>query len=657
MTVSSTSPAETASIDEILDANAVGLLYFERFLPLAERVPGSEVPRYDEVCARYDEQRGLNLAALTSDADAVGAMAAALGEQLDEQAQLLIVLRLRWHGEAGETAQSYVATEQERAGVLLDSVEDALQTMYAAVDVLREAVTDKAELVGSLDTDAVEGHDPDRIDALLLASGIECVPVDRATVFARVAPVFPELAERFARADVSDEFAAEVADRSREWIEGEFVPQVQRTCAAVSAACTATDTAVRECLALVVKVIEEVVHPVFDELDERSWVPRPVTEHSSERSSPENFPAAVTAGAGGEAAVTGSASAVQPPSGAPAAQPAPAPDARATGPAAWGGIENDNGREESRVDTVAGLVDGIVDGVVDDIVNRVVEALGDKIGAEAPDPVTEPGPTVGPNPTAEPDPVTESGPTVGPNPTAEPDPATTLGDPPESIPSPESGRTSEVVGERGHLEAELDGHRARIALEHDGAVSLRLETPGLGVRNFELRVGPFGLPEIVEVPGTVDPSGVGVSNRSSVSVEPTEPSAGDRTTTEPEPETEPGSPPAESGAAEPNTVTSPSVDVAPADEPQVGSAPTDSQPATPADTPAVCVPETSDEEHSVRQGSDEAHEVSEVPPAPAPAPAPVPDAVPAPAAEAPPVTEPQPSSAGSGAGLSEAGAL
>ncbi|WP_377452397.1 hypothetical protein [Rhodococcoides fascians] len=633
MTVSSTSPAEAASVDEILDANAVGLLYFERFLPLAERVPGSEVPRYDEVCAWYDEQRGLNLDALTSDADAVGAMAAALSEQLDEQAQLLIVLRLRWHGDAGETAQQYVGTEQERAGVLLDSVEDALQTMYAAVDVLREAVTDKAELVGSLDTDAVEGHDPDRTDALLLASGIECVPVDRATVFARLAPAFPEWAERFARADVSDEFAAEVADRSREWIEGEFVPHVQRTCAAMSSACTATDTAVRECLALVVKVIEEVVHPVFDELDERSWVPLVVSEHSSERSSPENSPAAVTAGAGGDAAVTGPTSTAQPPSEVPAsAQPAPAPDTRATGPKAWGETENDNGREDSRVDAVAGLVDGIVDGIVDDIVDRVVEALGDTTGDGSVSDETDAGPTAESGPTAEPDPASE------PDPTAEPNPTATLDDPSASIPSPEFGDASKVVGERGHLEAELDGHRARIALEHDGAVSLRLETPGLGVRTFELRVGPFGLPEIVEVPGTVDPSCVGVSNRSSATVEPPEPAAGDRTATDAEPEIEPAPPSAESGAPEPNTVTSPPVDVAPADEPQVGNAPTDLPPATTADTPEVCVPETSDEEHSVRQGPNETHEV---PAAPA----------------AHPVTEPQPSSAGSGAGLSEAGAL
>lgn len=632
MTVSSTSPAEAASVDEILDANAVGLLYFEHFLPLAERVPGSEVPRYDEVCARYDEQRGLNLEALTSDADAVGAMAAALGEQLDEQTQLLIVLRLRWHGDAGETAQRYVANEQERAGVLLDSVEDALQTMYAAVDVLREAVTDKAELVGSLDTDAVEGHDPDRIDALLLASGIECVPVDRATVFARLAPAFPEWAERFARADVSDEFAAEVADRSREWIEGEFVPHVQRTCAAMSSACTATDTAVRECLALVVKVIEEVVHPVFDELDERSWVPLAVAEKSSERSSPENSPAAVTAGAGGEAAVTRPASTAQPPSevpaSAPPAQPAPAPDARATGPTAWGETENDNGREDSRVAAVVGLVDGIVD----DIVDRVVEALGDTTGDGSVSDETDVDPSAEPDPTAEPDPASE------PDPTAEPNPTATLDDPPDSIPSPEFGDASKVVGERGHLEAELDGHRARIALEHDGAVSLRLETPGLGVRTFELRVGPFGLPEIVEVPGTVDPSGVGVPNRSSATVEPSEPAEGDRTATDAEPETEPAPPSVESGTPEPNTVTSPLADVAPADEPQVGSAPTDLQPASTADTPAVCVPETSDEERSVRQGSNEAHEVPAAP-------------------VAPPVTEPQPSSAGSGAGLSEAGAL
>ncbi|WP_128645622.1 hypothetical protein [Rhodococcus sp. BS-15] len=200
MTPPPASSGDGASIDEILDANAEGLLYFERFLPLAGRVPGVDVPQYQDVCARYDEQRGLNLGALGDDADAVGAVSAVLADQLEEQIQLRRVLQLRWHGDAGEAVQTYLSAEQEKASQFLASIEDSHQTMCAAVDVLRDAVTDKAELVGGIDIDLVDGKDVDQIDAILVASGVECLPVDRESVFPRLASAFEDLKDRRAAA-------------------------------------------------------------------------------------------------------------------------------------------------------------------------------------------------------------------------------------------------------------------------------------------------------------------------------------------------------------------------------------------------------------------------------------------------------------------------
>ncbi|MCJ0890745.1 hypothetical protein [Rhodococcus sp. ARC_M5] len=591
MTPPPAEPGGAESVDDILDTNAHGLLYFERFLPLACRVFGVEFPPYVDVCAGYDEQRGLNLGALGHDADAVGALSTVLGEQLVEQVQLRRVLQLRWHGEAGEAVQTFLSAEQEEADAFARSIEDSHQTMCAAVDVLRDAVTDKAELVGGLSVDNVDGKDADQIDAILAASGLECRPVDRATVFPRLASAFPDLTDRARSADVSDEFAAEVGQVCRHWIENEFVPRVQGTYDAIVGACTATDTAVRGCLKLVVDILAGIHEPSFGDLDERGWAlaPGPAAQRQGHDCSP-----------------------VGPASAGPGPAPAPAP--AAVGPASVSDVGGSAlvGAEsmdpaESRVaadrvgDTPRDAMDGLVDRVVAAIVDRVDNALSDTIDGiqDGHDTDDSDAPAI--------DSAIGDDEAKGEdsNPSPEGGSAVPAGGDDQQSQSVPGHSSSAAIDERGHLEAELDGHRARIALEHNGVVSLELETPGLGTRSFELRIGPFGLPEIVEVPDGTDP----VGTPAVAAPKPSEPVPAAQppvSTTEPAPATEP----------------------VPAAEPVVPS-------GSASDASAQCPPESPDTDQPDAQ-------------LPVTADRPVTDAQPADA---------QPADAATGAGLSEAGEL
>ncbi|OZC99226.1 hypothetical protein CH275_22250 [Rhodococcus sp. 06-235-1A] len=622
MTPPLASLGQSPSIDEILDEHAAGLLHFERFLPLVARVPGSEgFVQYEQVCARYDEQRGLNLGALGNDADAVEAMAAVLRDQLEEQKQLRRVLQMRWHGEAGDAVQTYLSVEQQTADEFLQSIEDAHQTMSATVDVLRDVVTDKAELFGGLDVDAVDGKNVDQIDAILVASGIECVPVDRGSVFPRVASAFEELAERARSADVSDEFAAEVAELCRSWIHDQFVPRMKATCEAVIDVCTSTDTAVRECLALLGTVLGAAYDPDFGDLDERSWAIAPPAEDAASRpefDGPSVPPAAAAVHA---APVTVGPTAISPPNagGSSGAVGTGSSDPSTTG-AGFGDEPSDP-------------LDGLVDRVVAEIVGRVDEALD---GA-APDDRGDDGGTA-----------SRSSESAG----GSVEPENTAGERPESDQSPPAGQSPAVgqvsppgqsleaaTDERGHLEAELEGHRARIALEHDGAVSIELETPGLGLRSFELRIGPFGLPEIVEVPGVVDDVNAQQTPIPALPPEPQqlpEPQQPPETQQPPEPQ----QPPETQQPPEPQQPPVP-----PSIEPQQ---PTEPSPAESAsdDVSGQCLPESSEGEQPV--GISDEQPAVEEPPAgqhPALADHPIPS------------VQPHEQAAGTGAGLSEAGTL
>ncbi|MBY4128579.1 hypothetical protein HQO83_09270 [Rhodococcus fascians] len=689
MTTPSVSLGQSSSIDEILDAKAMGLLHFERFLPLVARVRSSqEFPTYEQVCARYDEQRGLNLGALSRDADVLEALTVTLGDQHEEQVQLRRVLQMRWYGEAGDAVQTYLSSEEQAVAEFLTSIEGAHQTMSACVDVLRDAVTDKAELVGSLDIEAVDGKSADEIDAILLASGIECVPVDRESVFPRLATAFEELAERARSADVSDEFAAEAGQRCRDWIAQQFVPRMKATCDAVLDACASTDTAVRDSMALLVEGLSSIHDLSFGDLDERRWViaPGPVVSEPWSPPYGSSVPPAPPA-------------ALPSVSGAPAVIGAPGTaDPNGGAPMAYGGTDSSDSRRTgaSPSDEAGDPLGALVDRVVAEIVDRVDDALSgaapddDKLNdrdaddrdaedrdaddrdaedrdaddrdaedrdaddrdaedRDADDRDADERP-VDHRRSGDATPPSVSGPDGGTafrDDSAGPRTETVPSSPPE-LSTPADPMVPGAVAERGHLEAELDGHRARIALEHDGALSLRLDTPGLGVRSFALRIGPFGLPEIVEIPSAADNVEVDQSSMQaavppnlpapSADSAPTDSAESGSASTEPTPA--PGPTPSEPPPSEPPPSEPPPSEPSPTTAPSERSSGAHSD-----EVQAQCEPESPTVDSPVRQDPKEDATDGR----PSPAQHPVSADLPRPRIEAHDPT--------TGAGLSEAGTL
>ncbi|WP_306360427.1 hypothetical protein [Nocardia sp. CC227C] len=133
------------SVDEILDYGAVGLEYWERFLPLYERAFGA-LPGVGEreLQARYDEQRGLDLGKLDAARNALAD--AVIGAERQWMGQLGVARRLPdvWAGRGGAAAREVVDGQQRRARGDLDVAQAVVAVIDGVLDPLRQAVFTKA---------------------------------------------------------------------------------------------------------------------------------------------------------------------------------------------------------------------------------------------------------------------------------------------------------------------------------------------------------------------------------------------------------------------------------------------------------------------------------------------------------------------------------
>ncbi|SUA76810.1 Uncharacterised protein [Nocardia otitidiscaviarum] len=167
------------SVDEILDYGAVGLEYWERFLPLYERAFGA-LPGFGtrELQARYDEQRGLDLGKLDMARNALAD--AVIGAERQWMAQLGVARRLPdiWAGRGGAAAREVVDGQQRRARGDLDIAQAVVAAIDGVLDPLRQAVFTKAvRTVGLLERRgedstavAIDGRSPGDIEAMLDAA-------------------------------------------------------------------------------------------------------------------------------------------------------------------------------------------------------------------------------------------------------------------------------------------------------------------------------------------------------------------------------------------------------------------------------------------------------------------------------------------------------
>lgn len=505
------------SVDSLLDGGTCGLLYFEHHLPMLHRIDGSLEWTYAEMCARYDEQRGLEIAALTADADTLGRVLEVARSQIEEQRRLCAVLARSWSGPAGEAANSDMESDLQRALSRVDSIDQLYQSMHTAADVIGEIVRDKAAVVGSIDFSRVGGKPIESIDAIAYFAGLapdsvqSIGPVANAFL-AAVEAALPEVAEVVdTRTPLDSVGLSKVRRVCDAWLNDVFRPAVIETCLAFVEICTATDTGVRDLLAVVANTAEAIDDSEFPPtgIDDSS-VGRP---DSGCRTAPDVLPNAapgpVAPSVLPQAAPQHSAppQSTQPQSTQP--QPAlPQPAVPTTAPAT-SSVPVQQPQQSPDIGTgsragpsgSAGAADSV--SAIESAVQRALEPLTAEIrsaieriidfeAGETPAPPNGRGEVLSSNDSVQ----EENSPASVDPPKADAEPANA--DTPPLTAGPVEQDSGGVSPERGHLEAELDGHSAKIAVAQNGTVSLELGSPDGGVRRFELRMGPLGLPMIVE---------------------------------------------------------------------------------------------------------------------------------------------------------------
>ncbi|MCZ4078143.1 hypothetical protein O1W68_09345 [Rhodococcus sp. H36-A4] len=526
------------SVDSLLDGGTRGLLYFERHLPTLNRIDGSLEWTYAEMCARYDEQRGLDIAALTADAEALGRVLELARSQIEEQRRLSAVLDRSWSGTAGEAAMSDVESDLQCALSRVNSIDQLHQSMHTAVDVIGEIVRDKATVVGSIDFSRVGGKPIESIEAISYFAGLELDsfqgvgPVANAFL-ATVETALPEIAEVVdTRTPLDSAGLGKVRKVCDAWLNEVFRPAVTETCLAFVEICAATDTGVRDLLAVVANTAEAIDDSEFrstdiddsavsrldpecrtapDDLPESGpgTMPPPELQQSEpqqsepQQSEPQQSEPQQSEPQQSEPQQSAPQHSAQPqaalpqqavPTTAPATSSMPAQPQPQQSPDIDTGSRTGPSGSAGSPDSVAAIESAVqraLEPLTADIRSAIDRILDSEAG-ETPAPLNGRGEELSSNSSVP----EQDSPAFVELPEADAEPANAGTQLPTAGPAePDPGGMSP---ERGHLMAELDGHSAKIAVADNGTLSLELGNPDGGVRRFELRMGPLGLPVIVE---------------------------------------------------------------------------------------------------------------------------------------------------------------
>ncbi|WP_369638233.1 hypothetical protein, partial [Nocardia sp. JMUB6875] len=214
-------------VDQILDYGAPGLQYWEHFLPLYTKAFGAPHLTLTDLYARYDEQRGANLAEFaTARTELDKALTEAESRWTAHQA-LTQSLPTAWTGATGTEALALMNSQLRQAREDLDTAHTASSAIAAALEPLHQAVLAKAEVTLALLEPTADGAGRLSIDGKS-----------------------PE--------DIDDL----VSDGTDPWLTTTFRPDVDRKLTTFTAACTTTaqtfESHYREILTAFAQVID---HP------------------------------------------------------------------------------------------------------------------------------------------------------------------------------------------------------------------------------------------------------------------------------------------------------------------------------------------------------------------------------------------------------------
>lgn len=300
------------TIDGLLDLGSEGLTFFATFLPLVGASGAPMTTTHVALCARYDEQRGLDTEALRADADRLGAAAAEARAEIGRQSDAAESLGRAWSGDAADAALDLLRRQCARSAGHADQLEAIGSAMASASAGLHAIVEDKSIAASAFRTDHVGGRDAAQVAATIAGAGGASAPDAVRTL----ASVFPGLEAMLLSASDPGRRQAEVlepvAARCREWLDTVFVPAMTERVAAFEELCTSTETAVSEIYAALCAAAADI--------DGSPWPSghRTVEDDACECVPTEGTaPAAATA----PASVTAPAAAPEPPSLAVAPSP------------------------------------------------------------------------------------------------------------------------------------------------------------------------------------------------------------------------------------------------------------------------------------------------------------------------------------------------
>ncbi|WP_433624549.1 hypothetical protein [Nocardia sp. CA-120079] len=251
------------NVDAILDTGSSGLQFFAQLIERYKKAFGHDPNlTLNQIYARYDEQRGMNLEKLANTATALRSTLNEADAQWDTQYALSQKLDTIWQGQAAGAAKYMFGQQLTMAKEDRRKARAALDAITTVVPKLRLAVQSKADHVHELASSSgevkVDGKSPSDIDEIIEGAntGWSDFSWKDWGIVAAVGVVTVG-AGTSAAAGVLGLDKESTKKVSRKWLDDVFKKKFEDTLTNFVDKCNSTDTAIKEAYPLLVKAMEE----------------------------------------------------------------------------------------------------------------------------------------------------------------------------------------------------------------------------------------------------------------------------------------------------------------------------------------------------------------------------------------------------------------